>query len=66
MAKAKKSTTAAPEAKEVTTSEEQNMPAQSEIAKRAYEIYLARGDTDGRDVEDWLQAESELAGGEPA
>lgn len=30
------------------------------IAKRAYELYLLRGAQDGRDVEDWLQAEREL------
>ena len=31
-----------------------------EIARRAYEIYLARGGQHGHDVEDWLQAEHEL------
>jgi len=30
------------------------------IAVRAYEIFIARGQQDGRDLEDWLQAESEL------
>ena len=30
------------------------------IAQRAHEIFLARGGQDGRDVEDWLQAELEL------
>ena len=30
------------------------------IAHRAYEIYESRGRIDGRDVEDWLQAEREL------
>jgi hypothetical protein len=30
------------------------------IARRAYEIYESRGRIDGRDVEDWLQAEREL------
>ncbi len=28
---------------------------------RAYEIYLCRGAAGGSDVEDWLQAERELA-----
>jgi hypothetical protein len=32
------------------------------IARRAYEIYTARGGTDGYDIEDWLQAERELSG----
>lgn len=30
------------------------------IAKRAHEIYLARGGTHGSDLDDWLQAEREL------
>jgi hypothetical protein len=34
----------------------------TEIARRAYELYLARGREDGRDVEDWMQAERELNG----
>jgi hypothetical protein len=32
-----------------------------EIRGRAYEIYLERGEESGRDLEDWLQAERELA-----
>jgi len=28
-----------------------------QIAKKAYELYLARGRKDGHDLEDWLQAE---------
>ncbi|MCG3148258.1 MAG: hypothetical protein PCFJNLEI_01701 [Verrucomicrobiae bacterium] len=35
--------------------------AKGEIAKRAHEIYLARGGTHGCDLDDWLQAERELA-----
>lgn len=34
------------------------MPDQ--IAVRAYEIFIARGAQDGRDQEDWYQAENEL------
>ena len=37
-------------------------PTSEEIAVRAYEIYLERGATPGQDVDDWLQAESELSG----
>lgn len=33
---------------------------EEEIALRAYEIYLERGEMDGNDVDDWLQAEYEL------
>jgi hypothetical protein len=32
-----------------------------EIAKRAYQFYKQRGAADGYDLEDWLQAEQELA-----
>lgn len=32
----------------------------ADVARRAYDLYLARGRTDGHDVEDWLQAEREL------
>ena len=37
-------------------------PTFEEIAKRSYEIYLARGAQPGHEVEDWLSAESELTG----
>lgn len=32
------------------------------VAMRAYELYLARGGSDGGDFDDWLTAERELAG----
>ena len=35
-------------------------PTTEEIAQRAYEIFLARGGEPGYDLDDWLQAESEL------
>jgi Protein of unknown function (DUF2934) len=35
-------------------------PTHQEIAKRAHELYLARGSAHGRDREDWIQAEREL------
>jgi hypothetical protein len=35
-------------------------PAESDIAARAYDRYLARGRADGQDLEDWLAAEREL------
>jgi hypothetical protein len=31
------------------------------IARRAYEIYEARGRTDGAQVDDWLRAEAQLS-----
>jgi hypothetical protein len=39
-----------------------NEQTTSEIQLRAYELWEARGRTDGGDVEDWLQAESEVTG----
>ncbi|HVH28346.1 MAG TPA: DUF2934 domain-containing protein [Vicinamibacterales bacterium] len=35
-------------------------PTTEEIAQRAYEIFVARGEVPGHDLEDWLQAEAEL------
>ena len=35
-------------------------PTEEQIAQRAYQLVLARGATDGQDVEDWLCAEQEL------
>ncbi len=34
---------------------------EEEIKRRAYELYLERGEEPGRDLEDWLEAERELA-----
>ena len=36
--------------------------ADADVARRAYDLYLARGREHGHDVEDWLQAERELLG----
>jgi hypothetical protein len=33
-----------------------------QIARRAYELYESRGRKDGHDLEDWLRAETEIAG----
>ena len=32
----------------------------ADIARRAYELYVARGGEPGHDVEDWLRAERDL------
>ena len=34
---------------------------EEKIRRRAFEIFMSRGATHGRAVEDWLQAEAELA-----
>ena len=36
------------------------------IRVRAYELYEERGCEDGHDLDDWLQAETEIAGKKPA
>ena len=36
------------------------LPTREQIEQRAYDLYLGRGCADGFDVQDWLQAESEL------
>ena len=43
-----------------TESPELILVSVDDIAKRAYEMYLERGRTDGFDREDWRRAESEL------
>ena len=35
-------------------------PSPEAIAARAYELYLARGGADGKDIDDWLKAEQDL------
>ena len=40
-----------------------NSARNEEIRRRAYEIYLERGEQPGRDLGDWLQAERELKRG---
>jgi hypothetical protein len=32
-----------------------------DVARRAYDLFLSRGGQDGYDVEDWLEAERQLA-----
>jgi len=40
-----------------------NAARDEDIRRRAYEIYLARGEQPGRDLDDWLAAEREFEGG---
>ncbi len=47
-----------PPAEEVASNEAE--PSLEAIAERAYEIYKARGGADGKDSDDWLEAELEL------
>jgi hypothetical protein len=36
------------------------LPAESDIAKRAYQLFIERGGEHGRDMDDWLSAQREL------
>jgi hypothetical protein len=36
-------------------------PTHEQIAQRAYQLYLARGQAEGHDREDWLKAEKQLS-----
>ncbi|MGA7765146.1 MAG: DUF2934 domain-containing protein [Candidatus Sulfotelmatobacter sp.] len=38
------------------------IPIEQQIQQRAYELYEQHGRTDGRDLDDWLQAEREING----
>lgn len=38
----------------------ENNPNQNEVARRAYELYQARGGEPGHEIEDWLSAEQEV------
>ena len=45
---------------EAETSERMGVPSHDEVAARAYELFEERGRTHGHDLDDWLQAESEV------
>jgi hypothetical protein len=40
-----------------------SQPTREDIERRAYEIYVERGGGEGREMDDWLQAERELRQG---
>ena len=37
-------------------------PSRDEVARKAYEIYLKEGCPQGRDVQHWLEAETQMSG----
>lgn len=47
--------------REINCSTLNHCPTEDEIAVRAHAIFLERGATLGHELDDWLQAESELA-----
>ena len=54
----KKPSTLAPKSDEPTVL----IPMEQQIRQRAYELYEQRRRTDSQDLDDWLQAESEIKG----
>ena len=44
----------------ITQTTESTSELQEQIRRRAYELYEQRGRDDGHELDDWLQAESEL------
>ena len=44
-----------------TRATESPVDLQEQVSRRAFELYERRGREDGRDLDDWLRAESELA-----
>jgi Protein of unknown function (DUF2934) len=62
--KKEKSMSPKPKQDESTEAEATGNSAPSEeIRRRAYEIYLERGEQQGGELDDWLQAERELEHG---
>ena len=38
----------------------EKLPLQERIRRRAFELYIERGNESGSEMEDWLQAEEEI------
>jgi hypothetical protein len=59
---ARKTTTARqPRVKAPQPITDQTVPSTDDVASRAFALFCARGGQHGHDLEDWLQAERELA-----
>ena len=43
-----------------TQSEHKTEPSHDEVAKKAYAIYVKEGRPQGRDVQNWLEAETQV------
>ena len=44
----------------LVVAEDHRVITKEDVARRAYELFLARGGAEGHDVEDWLEAERQL------
>ena len=40
----------------------EELPLEERIRRRAYELYVDRGNQSGSELDDWLQAEEEILG----
>ena len=49
-----------PEDQASVATENHRAISKDDVARRAYELFLARGRVDGHDVEDWLEAERQV------
>ena len=56
-----------PQATETSNGEDRaaggNSALDAEIRRRAYQLYVERGEEHGRDLDDWLQAKREIEDG---
>ena len=57
--------TGKPMVPELTKALATDSDVQERISFRAYELYQKRGEKDGHDIDDWLQAEEEITGRAP-
>ena len=51
-----------PAKKPAPESKFENLPLEERIRRRAYELYVKRGNESGAELDDWLQAEEEIRG----
>lgn len=49
-----------PGATSATQPQIEALPLEERIRRRAYELYIERGDESGSELNDWLQAEEEI------
>ena len=49
-----------PEDQASVATENHRAISKDDVARRAYQLFLARGRVDGHDVEDWLEAERQI------
>ena len=47
-------------AKKPAESKIETLPLEERIRRRAYELYVQRGNQSGNELDDWLQAEEEI------